>query len=66
MSNEKLLQQISEDLDAAIENMKAKTVNPNDCYSTCHTAYDNCMASAGSDVEKMACKAKYNRCITNC
>lgn len=68
MSNGKLLQQIGEDLDVAIASTLAKrdASAPNDCYETCHKAYDDCMASAGSDAEKLACKAKYNRCITNC
>ena len=69
MSDEKLLKQINEDLDAAISNLTTKLENntgPKDCIGDCANAYDACMANAGSDLEKAVCKAKYNRCISNC
>lgn len=37
-----------------------------DCLDACEKSYNACMANAGSDAEKMACHANYNKCITNC
>lgn len=41
-------------------------IHTRDCYDRCNTEYDTCMARAGSDAEKAACKIALDRCITNC
>jgi hypothetical protein len=68
MSDEELLQKALASLDALIEATKAKraAVGSRDCINDCHHKYDSCMANARSDAEKLACKANYNSCITNC
>ncbi|MBP7002443.1 hypothetical protein [Amaricoccus sp.] len=37
-----------------------------DCLDACEKAYNACLANAGSDLEKAACHASYNKCITDC
>jgi hypothetical protein len=65
MSDETLIASILENLDTAIANMKDKR-GSRDCLDDCATAYDSCMAIAGSNLEKAACKSIYTKCVSNC
>ena len=66
MDDASLIDQINDDLDAAIATRLADAGPRSDCIGDCAAAYDRCMGSAGSDLEKAACKAKYNKCIADC
>lgn len=44
----------------------AKAGEKEDCLAACERAYNDCMGRAGSDLEKAACHANYNKCITDC
>jgi hypothetical protein len=65
MNDAQLIETIITHLDAAIAVQKDKR-GSRDCLDDCGKAYDSCMATAGSNLEKAVCKADYNRCITNC
>lgn len=65
-AEQKAIQEILDYVNSLPEPTKPSGDAPNDCYTNCHNAYDSCMGSAGSDLEKAACKAKYNKCISNC
>lgn len=67
MTDADLIKQAIADLDTAIAARLAKSEpGVKDCIGDCASAYDACWAKAGSDAEKLACKAAYNKCIANC
>lgn len=66
MIDGKLVYQLDEDIDATIEAVLLNTVAPNDCLETCKEKFEKCKAQANSNLEIIACKGAYNRCITNC
>lgn len=68
MSDQDKLKLIVENLDALAAKLRAKvgTAATRDCLQDCSDAYDACMASAGSDLEKAVCKSAYTKCIANC
>jgi len=37
-----------------------------DCLDDCARAYNNCLQTAGSNMEKAVCKDTYTKCTANC
>ena len=67
MNDKDAIQKIAQNLADAVARHRAKhSVNPSDCISECAAAYDRCMATAGSDLEKAVCNSAYTKCISNC